>query len=66
MAQVASHWIFTMAAQIRTQVSRVGFVVDKMALGQTFPKFFGLPCQYKPTAAPYSFMYRLGAEQWAC
>jgi hypothetical protein len=24
-----------------------------------------LPCQYHPTATPYSLMYHLGAGQWA-
>jgi hypothetical protein len=25
---------------------QVGFVVDKVALGQVFLEFFGLPCQF--------------------
>jgi hypothetical protein len=27
----------------------VGFVVDKVALGQVFSEYFGLPCQIHPT-----------------
>jgi hypothetical protein len=38
ITQVGSHWLPTAAA-------RVGFVVDKVALGQVFSKYFGFPCQ---------------------
>jgi hypothetical protein len=33
---------------------RVGFVVDKVALGQVFPEYvyFGFPCQFHSTGAP--------------
>jgi hypothetical protein len=27
-------------------ISVLGFVVDKVALGQVFSKYFGFPCQY--------------------
>jgi hypothetical protein len=33
------------AARVRAQVWQVGFVVDKVALGQVFSEHFGFPCQ---------------------
>jgi hypothetical protein len=30
----------------------VGFVVDKVALGQVFPEYFVFPCQFHSTGAP--------------
>jgi hypothetical protein len=35
----------TAAARIRARVWQVGFVVDKVALGQVFSENFGFPCQ---------------------
>jgi hypothetical protein len=35
----------TAAAPFRTRVWQVGFVVDKVALGQDFSKYFGFSCQ---------------------
>jgi hypothetical protein len=33
----------------------VGFVVDRVALGQVFSKYFGFPCQFSfPTTDPHS------------
>jgi hypothetical protein len=64
IAQVVNRWLFTSAGRASAQVSPVGFVVDKVALGQVFlksPSVF--PCQYHSTAAPYSLMYHLGDGQ---
>jgi hypothetical protein len=30
----------------------VGFLVDKVALGQVFPQYLGFPCQFHSTDAP--------------
>jgi hypothetical protein len=45
IAQAVSRWLPTAAARIRTRVWQVGFVVDKVALGQVFSEYFGLLCQ---------------------
>jgi hypothetical protein len=41
IAEAVSRWHPTAAAR----VSRVGFVVDKVASGPTFSEYFGFPCQ---------------------
>jgi hypothetical protein len=33
------------AARVCARAEHVGFVVDKVALGQVFSKYFGFPCQ---------------------
>jgi hypothetical protein len=45
IAEAVSHWLPTVAARVRARVWQVGFVVDKVALGQVFSKYFGFPCQ---------------------
>jgi hypothetical protein len=45
IAQAVSRWLPTVAARIRVRVDHVGFVVDKVALGQHFSEYFGFPCQ---------------------
>jgi hypothetical protein len=45
MAQAVSRWLPTAAARIRPRSGHVGFVVDKVALGQVFSEYFGFPCQ---------------------
>jgi hypothetical protein len=45
IAQVVSHWLTTAVAQVQARVWQVGFVVDKVALGQVFSEYFGFPCQ---------------------
>jgi hypothetical protein len=37
--------IATAAAWVRALSDHVGFVVDKVALGQVFSEYFGFPCQ---------------------
>jgi hypothetical protein len=39
----------------------VGFVVDKVALGQVFSEFIGFPCLRNSTVAPYSLY---NPERW--
>jgi hypothetical protein len=45
MAQAVSHWLPTMVAWVRVQAEYVGFVVDRVALGQVFSEHFSFPCQ---------------------
>jgi hypothetical protein len=45
IAQAVSRWLPTAAARVRARVWQVGFVVDKVALGQVFSEYFGFPCQ---------------------
>jgi hypothetical protein len=45
IAQAVSRWLPTAAARVRTRSGHVGFVVDKVALGQVFSEDFGFPCQ---------------------
>jgi hypothetical protein len=49
MAQAVSRWPLTMAAQ----VNPVGFVVDKVAMGQVFSEFFSFPVNIIPPCAPH-------------
>jgi hypothetical protein len=44
IAQVVIRWLPTAAARVRVRAEHVGFVVDKVALGQVFFKYFGFPC----------------------
>jgi hypothetical protein len=45
IAEAVSRWLPTVAPQVRARVWQVGFVVDKVASGQAFSEYFGLPCQ---------------------
>jgi hypothetical protein len=45
-AQAVSRWLPTPAAGFKPGSGQVGFVVDKVALGQVFSEYFGFPCQY--------------------
>jgi hypothetical protein len=45
IAQAVSRWLPTAAAQVPAWVWQVGFVVDKVVLGQVFSEYFGFPCQ---------------------
>jgi hypothetical protein len=48
VAQAVSRWLPTGSCQ-------VGFVVDKVALGQVFSEYFGFPCTiFIPPIAPLS------------
>jgi hypothetical protein len=44
-AQTVSRWLPTAAARFDPGSGQVGFVVDKVALGQVLSKYFGFPCQ---------------------
>jgi hypothetical protein len=43
----------------------VGFVVDKVALGQVFSKYFGFPCQsfHSTNLSTITITYHLGLVQ---
>jgi hypothetical protein len=43
MAQAISRRPLTAEARVRSQVSPFGIWVDKVALGQVFPEYFGFP-----------------------
>jgi hypothetical protein len=43
IAQAVSRWLPTAAARVRARVWQVGFVVDKVALGQVFSEHFVFP-----------------------
>jgi hypothetical protein len=44
-AQAVSRWLPTAAARVRAWSGHVGFVVDKVTLGQVLSEYFGFPCQ---------------------
>jgi hypothetical protein len=44
VAQAVSRWLST-AAAVFTSGQHVGFLVNKVALGQVFSEYFGSPCQ---------------------
>jgi hypothetical protein len=43
--QAVSRWLPTAATRVRARSFNVGFVVDRVALGQVFSEYFGFPCQ---------------------
>jgi hypothetical protein len=44
-AHAVSRWLPTAAARVRARSGHVGFVVDKVALGQVSSEYFGFPYQ---------------------
>jgi hypothetical protein len=45
IAQAVSRWLPSRQPGIAPGSGQVGFVEDKVALGQVFPEYFGFPCQ---------------------
>jgi hypothetical protein len=45
IAEAVSRWLPTSAARVRARGWQLGFVVDRVASGQVFAQYFGLPCQ---------------------
>jgi hypothetical protein len=46
IAQAVSRRLPTAEARVRSQSGHVGFVADKVALGQVFSEYFGFSCQF--------------------
>jgi hypothetical protein len=46
IAQAVSPWLPTAAARVRARSGHVGFVVEKVALGQVFSEYFGFPANH--------------------
>jgi hypothetical protein len=46
IAQAVIRRLPTMAAEVEPRSGHVGFVVDRVALGQVFCEYFGFPCQF--------------------
>jgi hypothetical protein len=45
IAAAVSRWLPTAAARVHARVWQVGFVVDRVALGQVFCEYFGFPAK---------------------
>jgi hypothetical protein len=45
VAEAVSRWLPTAAARFAPGSGQVGFVVDKVASGKVFSKYFSFPCQ---------------------
>jgi hypothetical protein len=41
----------------------VGFVVDKVALGQVLSEYFGFPCLHSTNSSTVTIIYHLGLVQ---
>jgi hypothetical protein len=55
MAQAVSRWLLTADARVRARVSICGICSGQNGTGTGFfSEFFGFPCQYHSTIAPYS------------
>jgi hypothetical protein len=46
IAQAVSRWLPRRRPGVEPGSGQVGFVVDKVALGQVFSEYFGFPCQF--------------------
>jgi hypothetical protein len=51
MAQVVSHGLSSQRPRFAPRSVHVGFVMNKLVMGQVFSKIFGSPCQYLSTMA---------------
>jgi hypothetical protein len=49
IAQAVSRWLPTAAARVRVRAEHVGFMVDKVVLGQVFSEYFGSPANHHST-----------------
>jgi hypothetical protein len=54
MAQAVSRWPLTAEARVRARVSPCWIYGSQIGTGQVFSEFFGFPCKYHSTIAPYS------------
>jgi hypothetical protein len=62
LAQAVSRWLPTVAARVRARSNHVGFVVEKVALGQVFSEYFGFPC-HSTNCSTITIIYFLGLVQ---
>jgi hypothetical protein len=53
MAQAVSGQPPTVEGRVRAGAAHVRIVMDKVALGEILPEYFGFPCQYHSTVVPY-------------
>jgi hypothetical protein len=58
MAQAVSRWSLTAKARVDPESVHVGFVVDKVALGQVFSEYFGFSCQFHFSGVPLKWKNR--------
>jgi hypothetical protein len=65
-AQAASRWFPTAAARVRDRLGHVGFMVDKVALGQVSPEYFGYPCQssFHQILHPHNYPGQVQYANW--
>jgi hypothetical protein len=56
MAQAVSRWHLTAEARVRARVNPCGICGGQSGTGQVFSEYFGFPCKYHYTIAPYSFI----------
>jgi hypothetical protein len=54
MAQAVSRWPLTAEARVRARVVPCGICGGQSGTGQVFSEYFGFPCKYHSTIAPYS------------
>jgi hypothetical protein len=61
LAQAVTRWLLTAAARVRVRAEHVGFVVDRVVLGQVFSEYFGFPCQ----SSFHQFLHHHDHPAWA-
>jgi hypothetical protein len=54
MAQAVSRWPLTAEARVRARVNPCGICGGQSGTGQVLSEYFGFPCKYHSTIAPYS------------
>jgi hypothetical protein len=64
IAQAANRRLSTATGLVRARVRHMGFVVNKVALGQVFSEYFGFPCNFSFHLLLHSHLHP-GLVQWA-
>jgi hypothetical protein len=54
MAQAVSRWPLTAEARVRARVNPCGICGGQSGTGQVISEYFGFPCKYHSTIAPYT------------
>jgi hypothetical protein len=65
IAQVVVTGFSSEKPEFTLRAVHMGFVMDKLALGQVSLQVFHFPVAIYSTAAVYSIKYHLGTGQWA-